>query len=64
LKSQNKLPFRNCIFTTKPAEKGQFTMQKTIKEIISQCKIKDGTPVLLCYESQVQTLPEDPFIGS
>ncbi len=31
LKAQNKIPFKNCIFTTKPAEKGQFTLQKTIK---------------------------------
>lgn len=39
-------------------------MQKTIKEIVPQCKIKDDAAVLLCYESQVQSQMDDQVIQS
>ncbi len=26
-------------------------MQKTIKDVVSQCKMKNGVYILLCYES-------------
>ena len=45
--------FHSFMFTNKPAQKSNFSMEKTVRDIRMGCKMVKDSYIILCYEKEV-----------
>lgn len=58
LNIERKVPFSNYFLTNKPAERWQFSNDKTLKEIRPQCQEYNDSMLLLCYETSIKPVEQ------